>query len=196
MYNIGVNLSWLLLLNYIAFAYDLSQQCQWCLHIVWLNIQQPTHRHCVASSVLRLCQCEHHKASSTVSPSVVYTSMVASCQATTVPSTHCLIMLNLFVPCVCTFIYMYTYCLQWQSSQQTKNGSLFHEAWQLLATHVAIYWNKFRVYMALGDQGVTNTTDTDIEIFYMQGLLSRWMCGSLRLIPKVGWANTHMRQFG
>ena len=49
------------------------------------------------------------QSSSTVSPSVVYTSTVASCQATTVPSTHCLIMLNLFVPCVCTFIYMYMY---------------------------------------------------------------------------------------
>ena len=38
--------------------------------------------------------------------------------------------------------------------------------------------------MALGNQGVTNTTDTDTDIFYVWGLLSRWMWDSLRLTSK------------
>ena len=39
-------------LHSFAQIYVMSQQCQWCLRIVWLNIKQLTHRHC--SSVLRL----------------------------------------------------------------------------------------------------------------------------------------------
>ena len=46
--------------QYTAFAYNMSQQCQWCLCIVQLNIKQLTHRH-YRSSVSHLYQYQRHK---------------------------------------------------------------------------------------------------------------------------------------
>ena len=111
-------------LNYIvAFAYDMSLQCQW-----WrLNIQQLTRRYCSKFSVMPMSIWMSQN-SSTVSPSVVYTGVVASCQATVPSCSICLYHVSVHLPT----------CLHWQSSWQATNGSLLHEVWQLLVMHMAI----------------------------------------------------------
>ena len=96
-------------LNYIvAFAYDMSLQCQW-----WrLNIQQLTRRHCSKFSVMPMSIWMSQN-SSTVSPSVVYTGVVASCRATVLSCSICLYHVSAHLPT----------CLHWQPSWQATNGS-------------------------------------------------------------------------
>ena len=89
------------LFSFIAQIYNTCQQCQWCLCIVWLNIQQLTHQHCsVMPNSISIWVSQD---SSTVS---LYCFTQAQWQVVWPLQLHCLSRLNLFIPCVCMCAYL------------------------------------------------------------------------------------------
>ena len=166
--NTGGEPELIISLNYIvAFAYDMSLQCGTAQH-------PTTKRYCSKFSVMPMSIWMLQN-SSTVSPSVVYTGVVASCQATVSLCSICLYHVSVHLPT----------CLHWQSSWQTTNDSLLHEVWQLLVMHMAIILSGCTW---ISGTRVWQTRDKwhilMIDTFHVRELLSRWMWGSLRLTPK------------
>ena len=167
------------LFSFIAQIYNTSQQCQWCLCIVWLNIQQLTHRHCsVMPNSISIWVSQD---SSTVS---LYCFTQAQWQVVWPLQLHCLSRLNLFIPCVCMCAYLSpSHDRQWVAPVLAV----------LTITHMSmlIYWNTWVMSGCTRNFGtcVTNVgwmihrIDSLVQLLPVHGLLSWSMWGSLKLTP-------------
>ena len=127
----------------------MSQQCQWYLRIIWLNIQQLTCRHCSKFSVMPM-PISTSQNSSTVSPFIQALIVSDVCWITM----SLLSQLAQFVYSMCGHIYFTfianLYGMQWVTPCLIIVLTVVHhthEPRQYTGVH-----GTFRVYMELGDQ--------------------------------------------
>ena len=124
----------------------MSQQCQWCICIVRLNIHQRTCRHCHAYVDVSVTKQQYSQPIGHFTQ--VQWLVVGPLQL------NCLSRLNLFIPCVCAS----STCLHQNFSWQTTSSSVLAV---LTVTHVStsiyrnIYMEHFRE-LGLGNMCATN----------------------------------------